>query len=164
MHSQPIATISIHSVMDESKTEQQQFLVEETGAELEIATRGQGKNPLWHKARLGRVTASICAKVLKLMTGDYSPKDLCALADKLMEPRPSSPMSTVAAIAWGLEHEATAVEQYCKEKDALLQFEPKGLCTPKDPEYFMLGASPDGIISLGREHRYLLEVKCPYTG
>lgn len=133
-------------------------------AEVERETRGQWRNPEWHKWRENRITASIAPKISnsKFVNGRTTEVPQSYLKAVVGS---GSGVQT-PAMSWGVRNEKKAVEAYEALKSSTAKKPVKvkdcGLFVDKDKPW--LAASPDGIIqevdtgkNLG-----LLEVKCPY--
>ena len=110
-----------------------------------VGTVGQAESELWHRLRMGRITASCL-------------KDIAENARKFAEHfwGKKSDLSYVRSIMWGTKNEKVAKEQYERVHNRKVQ--EVGLFISKI--HPMIGASPDGIIDNGRG---LLEIKCPYS-
>ena len=126
--------------------------------EIEERTRGQNSNPLWARARKGRITASNFHDVKCRKASTPSDKIVSKLIGDLESPNPNIP-----ALKWGRKKEAIARKQYVamkklKSKESV-KVEERGLYISKDQCY--LGASPDGIVC-HKSEPCLVEIKCPY--
>ena len=119
--------------------------------DVEQATIGQSKNPLWHKVRKGKITASNVGTIVKrrnvtdeFVKGCKAPKDI----------------SYLPAIRWGVVHEDDAVKQYVAVTENV--FSPCGIFICKERSW--LGATPDGLVHDTKEDSHgILEIKCPYS-
>ena len=116
------------------------------------ATIGQRENPLWHKMREKRLTASCFGRALRAVD---KPARLDAFRNELFAHRD---ISGIPAIKWGTAHETVAVTAYEKltgytVKETGLWLLPNGL----------LGASPDGLVYEGDRLIGILEIKCPFS-
>lgn len=117
----------------------------------------QASSSLWHKHRVGRITASkfkaVCSTALE--------KPALSLIKAICYP--NKVKLTTKAVKWGCKHEETALKQYssAKGKDHL-NFEvcKSGLIISN--EYPFFGASPDGLITCDCCGEGCLEIKCPY--
>ncbi|KAK4885445.1 hypothetical protein RN001_001716 [Aquatica leii] len=69
-------------------------------------TCGQNQNPMWHQMRLGRLTASNFGAVLDSCQRDRYPGSLYA---RLLR---KNNLDGIKSIQWGLNHEATALDEY----------------------------------------------------
>jgi hypothetical protein len=106
--------------------------------EIEVLTRGQGKNPFWGLYRKGRITASNFGPVIKFLDRKTKHQPCKSLMKTLLG---DYDISGVKAIQWGLQHEATAIQLYeqafgVKVTESGIWMHPTGT----------LGASPDGLV------------------
>ncbi|XP_026578533.1 uncharacterized protein LOC113451365 [Pseudonaja textilis] len=139
-------------------------LSSEKVAEVERETRGQWRNPEWHKWRENRITASIAPRISnsKFVNGRTSEVPQSYLKEVV---RSGSKVHT-PAMNWGIRNEKKAVQAYEALKSSTAKKPVKvkdcGLFVDKDKPW--LAGSPDGIVqdaNTGKDLR-LLEVKCPY--
>jgi putative phage-type endonuclease len=111
----------------------------------------------WHKARLGRVTASrVCDVVARTKTG-WGASRANYMAELIAERLTGVPASsyTNAAMMWGTEREPDARAAYASQTfDDIREV---GFVV--HPTIGMAGASPDGLV--GGDG--LVEIKCPTT-
>jgi putative phage-type endonuclease len=111
----------------------------------------------WHKARLGRVTASrVCDVVARTKTG-WGASRANYMAELIAERLTGVPASsyTNAAMMWGTEREPDARAAYASQTfDDIREV---GFVV--HPTIGMAGASPDGLV--GGDG--LIEIKCPNT-
>jgi hypothetical protein len=119
---------------------------------VEELTRGQRNNDAWELARKGRLTASNfgtivnCNKVtsvVKSIMGYYK-------------------FASTDALEWGKKKEKVALALYTKEMKKIysnVSVTESGLLI--HPKYTYIGASPDGVVTLGEETG-LVEIKCPF--
>jgi hypothetical protein len=159
-----------------------------TAAELERRTRGQSSNPEWAACRYGRVTGSVCGKVMRAATyhKDQHGRFMPTIAEAIVNPRAFSS----AATRWGIEHEDKAIDQYFNQRveerrDHVVSLvRSGGIAVSADRPW--LGYSPDAVVyeaaketptndedqlpSSKRQRldpqsaqKILLEVKCPYS-
>ncbi|XP_032081019.1 uncharacterized protein LOC116513859 [Thamnophis elegans] len=133
-------------------------------AEVERETRGQWRNPEWHKWRENRITASIAPKISnsKFANGRSSKVPQSYLKEVVG----SRSAARTPAMNWGVRNEKKAVEAYETLKSSTAKKPVKvkecGIIVDKDKPW--LAASPDGIVQdagTGKDLS-LLEVKCPY--
>lgn len=133
-------------------------ITDDEAAYLEESTKLQAQCLLWHKYRIGRITASNFAAVSKarLSTPPMS------LTKKLMgETRVD--FNTVPALKWGVTNESVACNAYVMKamtEHERFIFRPAGLFVNKDFPH--LGASPDGLVTCSCCGDGLIEIKCPY--
>lgn len=111
----------------------------------------------WHDARLGCVTASRVADVVAKTKSGYSASRQTYMGQLLSERLTGLPTETFqnAAMRWGTETEATAVDAY----EAATGIETRAIGFLYHPSLAYAGASPDRVIAPDG----LLEVKCPTT-
>lgn len=130
--------------------------------DLELKTRGQSSNPLWIKARVGRITASKCSRIVKAYKQAQPQKEaLDKLASEIISATsPSFNMFAKRAIQWGLDNECRAMCKFKELYPELIIEEHHGLFVSS--KHMFLGASPDGLALDGQE-KLLIEIKCPYT-
>lgn len=120
---------------------------------LEEATRGQSQNPLWFKARSGRITASNCGQVLRAVKNEAKK----TLARQLVDSKSSQ---VTQAMRWGIEHEQQAIVKYAEEF-GVKNLQSSGLYVHYPTG--ALGCSPDSIACDPKTgEKYLVEVKCPF--
>lgn len=132
--------------------------------EIEYRSRGQASNPEWMACRYGRVTGSICGKIMHASSPTFRGKRdsaLSTIAEDIIRPR----KFTSAATEWGKVNERTAIKQYQLDKtvfsDGSSLNDNCGLHV--HPRYHWTGVSPDGLVTTKEGHKILLEVKCPYS-
>ena len=126
--------------------------------EIEIRTRGQAENPLWHTARRSRITAS--------NFHDIKTRKPSTPADNLVKKIRNENDCEIStpALKWGRKMEPIAKKKRYK---ATKKLKFKQNVTVMEKGLFVcsycgfLGASPDGMIRTGSDV-YLIEVKCPY--
>lgn len=106
----------------------------------------------WHKARLGKVTAS---RIKDVMAGGNGISKQRYMAELITETLTGSPINSFKsdAMEWGNEQEPHAVSMYQFMNDIEVQ----EIGFVDHPEIPMSGASPDRLV--GEEG--LLEIKCP---
>lgn len=117
--------------------------------EIFNSTIGQSCNPIWHKERLNRITASNFGTICK-MRANTNTKNL---VKSLLTP--NYHQSAIKSIKYGIEKEEIAKKLFTERTN--LQVQQSGLFV--DTEYLFMGASPDGIVEDGA----LLEIKCPFS-
>lgn len=131
----------------------------------ERSTLGQSSNPEWHRARVGRVTASKCGDILANIR---APSNLSLMKKSLTqgwlevdneEPSAKKPR---LALEWGIKKEPVAREQYMQLLGDQWECQERGLCV--HPKYSVLACSPDGIlVNKVTGEKKLLELKAPYS-
>lgn len=116
---------------------------------MSLAVQG---SPEWHKARAGRIKASVCAalegKHKYMKSKDLVRQEVRALAGS------ESEFKMVPAVAHGQMMEDTA--RIFLEQQKGYTVEETGLVV--HPKYEFLAASPDGLVGLDG----CVEIKCPY--
>lgn len=116
---------------------------------MSLAVQG---SPEWHKARAGKIKASVCAalegKHKYMKSKDLVRQEVRALAGS------ESEFKMVPAVAHGQVMEDTA--RIFLEKTQGYTVEETGLVV--HPKYDFLAASPDGLVGLDG----CVEIKCPY--
>ena len=130
---------------------------EKEAAFLEKSTRGQSSSSLWYNHRLGRITASMFARVAKYGQITYP----TALVKSIMQY--TNPSPAIPALKWGRNNEHRAKKEYSKMMEAdHIDF--SILCSGLwlNTDYPHLGATPDALVSCSCCGEGLLEVKCPY--
>lgn len=128
--------------------------------EIERDTREQRNSPLWFSVRSHRITASFFGSILTRKSD--TPPDSLVL--RIIQPKNIS----TPAIAYGVEREKSAVEEYVtyryKQGVKDIVVTPSGVII--NPSWCFLGASPDGAVydpsNLQQPYGFL-EVKCPYS-
>ncbi|XP_070801308.1 uncharacterized protein [Pituophis catenifer annectens] len=132
-------------------------------AEVERETRGQWRNPEWHKWRENRITASIAPKISNSKFANGRTAEVPQ--SYLNEVVGSRSGVQTPAMNWGVRNEKKAVQAYEALKSTAkkpVKVKDCGIFVDKDKPW--LAASPDGIVqdaNTGKDLR-LLEVKCPY--
>lgn len=133
-------------------------MTSDEAAYLEESTKLQAQSLLWHKQRIGRITAS---KFFSVARASLDPPP-ASLVKEIME-RSSKSAYNIPALQWGIKNEDTAREAYIdivsEEHENFVSI-PAGLHV--DLSYPHLGASPDGLINCDCCGKGLIEVKCPY--
>lgn len=115
-------------------------------AEIEMTTRGQINNPVWHEKRQDRITASRFHTVCHLTAARQK-----TFAEQLLFPKSFKSRATTH----GIINEPIAIQKYSEEFG--IEVQNCGLVISE--RYPFLGASPDGLV--GEET--LIEIKCPYA-
>lgn len=140
-------------------------LTAEQITQIEQATLGQANNPMWHKHRKGRITASNFYKVktkvesLKTTRNNVSSEKLI---DSLIGQ--SAPSENVPALKYGREMELHAKEAYSKifeENHKETSHRECGLFIDETKQF--LGASPDLLLECVCCEKGVLEIKCPFS-
>lgn len=136
-----------------------------TVEDIERRTRGQADNPEWMACRYGRVTASVCGRIIHASSRAFRGNKAAALAtiaEGIVHPKDF----TSKATDWGKTNEGAAIQAYIQDA---AQFPPGATLDSDcglylDPHHPWIGVSPDGIVTLPNSSgtRVLLEVKCPY--
>ncbi len=127
--------------------------------EIEHATIGQAKNPLWHEYRKNRLTASQFGRALTAYRALHEYNTTKKL-DEMRRGMVNQGNFTNPAIEWGIKHEARAVGEY--EKHSGNKVIASGIWLFPEAD---LAASPDGIVvdqNNPSKHLGLVEIKCPY--
>ena len=136
---------------------------------LEIETRGQSTNDLWHQQRIGRVTASnfhtyhTNAQSILNRKGENVKKPVYS---SLVSSLSSKSVSHLPQIKWETAHEKDAIKAFmsdiASQHDGGLQgFEQCELFIK--PDYPYLAASPDGLFLCKYCGLSIVETKCLYT-
>lgn len=129
--------------------------------DIEKETRSQYFSKVWHEVRYKRITGSTCGRILCQKKKTASLLVYCLYPKPLLDPLP-------APIAWGRQHESTAVKKYLAIKN------PPGSCNSVTvekcgfiihPKHCWIGASPDGKVKdlNSDQPDGILEIKCPYS-
>ena len=138
---------------------------------VEIETRGQSSNDLWHQQRTGRVTASNfhtfhtkSQSILNRKGQNGNKPVYSSLVSSLLNK--SDDVSHLPQIKWGNAHEKDAIKSFmsdvASQHDGGLQgFKQCGLFIK--PDYPYLAASPDGLFFCKCCGLSIIEAKCPYT-
>lgn len=125
---------------------------------IEKSTREQATCNLWFQQRAGRITASR----LKSACHTNPSKPSKSLIKTICYPEEHK--FSNAATRWGIANEQRACESYQNELSDFhehLTVSDSGLNI--NPEWPMLGASPDGIVLCDCCGKGVCEIKCPYT-
>lgn len=109
----------------------------------------------WHKARLGKVTASSLYKVLAKTKNGYGIDRQNYLLQLILERvrQEKTDSYTSADMLWGIEQEPFARAAYEAAKEVMV--EEVGFI--QHPTIEMAGASPDGVVAPNG----IIEIKCP---
>ena len=138
---------------------------------VEIETRGQSTNDLWHQQRIGRVTASNfhtyhtqAQSILNRKGQNVKKTVYSSLVSSLLSK--SDDVSHLPQIKWGTAHEKDAIKAFmsdvASQHDGGLQgFKQCGLFIK--PDYPCLTTSPDGLFLCKCCGLSIVEAKCPYT-
>ncbi|CAH3022078.1 unnamed protein product, partial [Porites evermanni] len=138
---------------------------------VEIETRGQNTNDLWHQQRIGRVTASNfhtyhtkAQSILNRKGQNVKKPVYSSLVSSLLSK--SDDVSHLPQIKWGTAHEKDAIKalmsDVASQNDGGLQgFKQCGLFIK--PDYPYLAASPDGLFLCKCCGLSIVEAKCPYA-
>jgi putative phage-type endonuclease len=115
------------------------------------------RTPDWEAARLGKATASRIADVIASTKSGYAASRANYAAQLICERLTGIKAEAFesAAMRWGQEKEAEALEVYAFEEDA--EITQVGFLD--HPSIDMSGASPDGLVG----DDGLVEIKCPLT-
>ena len=116
---------------------------------IEQTTVGQHLNPQWFKQRCGRLTASKAKR--------YCGKGNPSLLLRSVLSSAATMTRTIGHMAYGIEHESTAVLKYVNAATEPVQVRECGLFV--DIENGQLAASPDRIATIGGQD-VVIEVKC----
>ena len=128
--------------------------------DIERETRSQQFSKIWHEVRYKRITGSICGRILCQKKRTASLLAYCLYPKPLLDPLP-------APIAWGRQHESTAIKKYLVIKNppgsSSSITEKCGFIVHR--EHCWLGASPDGKVKdlSSDQPNGILEIKCPYS-
>lgn len=111
----------------------------------------------WHKARLGKVTASKVADIISRTKSGYAASRKAYKIDLVAERLSGNPVEnpTSAAMEWGNLQEASARDAYA----FLAGVEVTEVGFVDHPDIAQAGASPDGLVGADG----LVEIKCPTT-
>lgn len=148
--------LSLHELQEKGK-EIELSVSEKQAMSTFTATTKQSKNALWHKLRIGRVTASKFKAVCRTKLEKPSLSLLKCIC------YPHEIKFTSRAMGWGCTHEKTAKEKYFSKsqtKHEALKLNDCGLII--NSNYPNLAATPDGIIECACCGRGCIEIKCPY--
>ena len=125
---------------------------------LEMGTRDQFSQPMWHVARSKRITGSKCGRILCQRTKTISLLRQCIYPKPLLQPP--------APIAWGRRQESIAIKKYISRKKELGSIVSVNKCGfIVHPTKGWLGASPDGRVEdlTSPKPNGVVEIKCPYS-
>ena len=129
----------------------------EQAKSLEALTRGQSNCKLWFQYRIGRITASKFKDVIHTEAKHPSQSLIRRIC------YPESFKFKTQATSWGLEHEKTALKEYCaktQRSHSCFTLSESGLVV--NPLYPHLGATPDGVVQCACCGKGVVEVKCPF--
>ncbi|XP_078491367.1 uncharacterized protein LOC108949340 [Ciona intestinalis] len=139
-------------------------------ANIEIATRGQWKNPTWFEMRKGMMTASSFHRIQsRVKTLKKKPMaSTTALLRHIMKEEKEQSFQ-VPSLEWGRSKEKSAL---CAYKNLLkhyhhnLKVVDTGLYIYQKNVF--LGCSPDGVVECNcnaelHRKKWLIEIKCPFT-
>lgn len=130
--------------------EQRLQVTKDEAESIEIETRGQHENPLWHKIRKERITSSVFGKVCKRRpTTLRSP-----LVKSILYPSFRGNKAT----SHGIRCEKLAKDKY--ENITSNKVSPCGIFIYLKNGYY--ASSPDGIVT-NENSKGLIEIKCPHN-
>lgn len=114
------------------------------------------KTKEWHKARLGKFTASTIHNILgrgRKKDEEFSQKCLTQINEKIAEKLTGQTKTfTNTAMEWGIQHEDEARKKY--EEKTGNKVKQVGFIQHNENS----GGSPDGVMKEG-----IIEIKCPYA-
>lgn len=130
---------------------------------LRDVVQPEQRTPEWYAMRNGLITASAASKVL------FSDASAFALLTEKVDvaitgsPVASRSMNDASPLEWGKKYEPVSVMYYERVYDTVVQ--EYGCLIHRNPEYYFLGASPDGInAKLGSPlFGRMLEIKNVFT-
>lgn len=114
-------------------------------------------DPAWHGARLGKLTASNMAKAMGFLKGGASSEARRRYLREIVAERLTDifvPHYVSEAMQWGIDMQATAIEEF--ESEAGMILAPEALYQHLEIEDFV--ATPDGTTD-----DMVIEIKCPET-
>ena len=144
---------------------------------VESCTTAQSSCLLWHRQRVGRITASVAHSVLHSSIDNFAPsivKKICSTDIKVLN---------TPAVKWGRTNESVAVSVYTSlmtgaPLPSRLRF-PDNICMRTPPFHVgctvtsagfrickdmpFIGASADGYVMCDCHGKGVVEIKCPYT-
>lgn len=124
---------------------------------VEQVTKQQSETKLWNRFRSGRITASRMHSVCHSSPAKPSESLIKAIC------YPESAKFTSVATTWGCTHEKDGLDIY---KDSLGMLHDNFIVEEAgftiNPQYPVLGASPDARVSCDRCGMGVVEVKCPH--
>lgn len=124
------------------------------------STIGQSQNPVWHRARRFKITASLFGDVLDAIDRPTPTKISNIVGTITGTWNLYSNLSIRPFLDWGHDHEDEAIQVYKVKTSSSI--EKTGLWIFDD--YPFLGASPDGLVLNWEGARMgLVEIKCPYS-
>lgn len=114
-------------------------------------------SPEWHQARLGKVTASRVADIVRKTKTGFSTSRANYMAELIAERLTGNPTVgyTNAAMQWGIDNEPSARANYEFMRNCTVE----QIGFVQHPNIDDAGASPDGFVSADG----LVELKCPLT-
>ena len=122
----------------------------------EEKTRGQAQCKLWHRLRIGRITASNLHAVTRTDPANPSKSVLRQICNPVGVNSP--------ALEWGRQNEAKALEKYKRIFSEIhSNFQEKRCGLYISTECSFVGASPDGMRQCDCCGTGCVEVKCPYA-
>ena len=126
----------------------------DTRQQIADETTDQANCKTWHNIRKGRITGSVCDRVISFTGRTPATK----LVNDLFKP----PSFSTAATQFGIQNEPIAISLYTARKQSIDQALTVGSAGFYiDTQKGYLGVSPDGVITCGDGTRGILEVKCP---
>lgn len=134
-------------------------VTDDEAAYLEESMKLQAQCSLWHKYRVGHITASNFAAVSKVRLSTPP----MSLIKKLIMGESNVDFNRVPALKCGVTNKPVACLTYvekAKSEHKRFNFQPAGLFVNKDFPH--LGASPDGLITCSCCGDGLIEIRCPY--
>ncbi|VEN60950.1 unnamed protein product [Callosobruchus maculatus] len=124
---------------------------------VQLSTIGQNQCSEWYKQRAGRITGSSFKRVCHTSIVKPSLSTVKAICYPLEIHFKSK------AVAWGLQHEARALnayEEHQMKNHINFKMSKVGLCIEKENSF--LAASPDSLVACDCCRSGCVEVKCPY--
>jgi len=121
--------------------------------ELQKIPQPDQRTPEWYKYREKRITASSWGNAL-----GYSPEKEKGIKKYLLDKLGYEPVQFKGNIMteWGTKYEPVATSIYERRTQTkVIEF---GCLPHGNPDYYFIGASPDGIMADG----VMLEIKCPF--
>lgn len=155
-------------IVDIAKTDTERYL-------LSKLTQQQQSSSAWMRARLFRITSSVCSDIVALLEKPQNvwaskAQDMYERHNKSYNMLLAAPVTrdrTPVPCQWGIDHENEAREIYLTVNKHL-HCQQMGIVVSKSGA---LGASPDGVLYRSKEaakdpsrwhEGELLEIKCPY--
>jgi len=157
LYDSTLLTASFSEIMKKCESVKIEVTQQETDA-VESSTKTQASSKLWQRFRSGRITASRMHSVCHSSPSQPSQSLVLSVC------YPENSTFKTAATSWGCRHEQTAREldaQTMATSHDNFVLEKAGFAI--NPNFPIIGATPDGLVSCDCCGTGVVEIKCPYS-